>query len=82
MILLSEDNDQSVLDKIQLLNTNSKSTAKARLKVVRGDKRSMGINAASLGVKDWQLLINDLKHHKIDIYIESVSLKSEVGIPE
>jgi len=70
------------ITEVQLLNTNSKSTSKARLKVIRGDKRSLGVNAASLSIKDWQLLVNDLSNKKIPVEIESQGLKETIGIPE
>jgi len=72
----------SEITQIQLLETNSKSTAKARLKVIRGDQCSISFNAASLGIKEWQLLVNDLSYKKIPIMIEAISLKDEIGIPE
>ncbi len=70
------------ITQIQLLNTNSRSTAKARLKVIRGEKKSMGFSAACLSIKDWQSLINDLRKYKIDVSVESYSLKNYIGIPE
>jgi hypothetical protein len=44
----------------QFLNPGYRSTAKARVKIIRGDKRSMGFKAALLGIKDWQLFVNHL----------------------
>ena len=70
------------ITQVQFLQPNYRSTAKARVKVIRGDKQSLGVNAASLSIKDWQLFVNELSEKKIPVYIESSSLKSTIGIPE
>jgi hypothetical protein len=66
----------------QFLNPGYRSTAKARVKIIRGDKRSMGFKAAPLGIKDWQLLINHLCEKGIPVEIAADSLKSMIGTPE
>lgn len=67
---------------VQFLETNRRSTSKARVKIIRGDKRSLPISAASLRIKDWQLFINELSAKKIQVDIQAISLKSAIGIPE
>jgi len=71
----------SEITKIQI-DTSSKSLAKARIKVIRGDQIAIGFNAASLRIQDWQLFVSDLSSKKITVVIESYSLKGKIGIPE
>jgi hypothetical protein len=70
------------ITQIQFLNPGLRSTAKARVKIIRGDKRSFDFKAASLSIKDWQLFVNELSEKKIPVYIEAYSLKETIGIPE
>jgi len=70
------------ITQIQFLD--AKATAKARVEIIRGNRQPLGIGftAASLGIKDWQLFINELIAKKIPIKIEANSLKNITGIPE
>lgn len=70
------------ITKIEFLGTNWRTSAKAGVKIIRGDKKSISFQAASLGINDWQLLVNDLSKNKIPLEIWSDSLKSTIGIPE
>lgn len=46
---------------VEILSTNGRSTALARVKIVRGEKHSMGFKSASLAKEDWQAFKNGLK---------------------
>jgi len=73
---------QSEITQVQFLNTSGKSSSKARVKIISGDKRSIPVSAASLDTKDWQLFIDDLNARKIPIDIQSESLRNTIGVPE
>ncbi|MDB5003740.1 MAG: hypothetical protein JWQ34_1965 [Mucilaginibacter sp.] len=70
------------ITEIQLLNSSYRSTAKASLKVIRDDKISFGFKGASLGVQDWQNMVNDLRTKKIKVVVQSIALIDKIGIPE
>jgi len=70
------------ITKIEFLGTNWRSSAKAGVKIIRGNKKSISFQAASLGIKDWQLFVNDLSKNNIPLEIWADSLKSTIGIPE
>jgi len=70
------------ITQIRFLDSGYRSTAKARIEIIRGDKQSMGYKAASLGIKDWQLFIDHLTEKKISLRIEADKLKSYIGITE
>ena len=59
-----------------------RSIADAAVKIIRGDKKSIGVKAASLRIKDWEQLINDLSERQILVQIESYSLVKKINIPE
>jgi hypothetical protein len=59
----------SEITDVKLLNTGYRSTTKARVKVIRGDKRSIGFNSSSLKLVDWQEIVNDLIAKKITVTI-------------
>jgi len=52
------------------------------VKIIRGDKKSVSFQAASLGINDWQLFVNELSKNKIPLEIWSDTLRSTIGIPE
>ena len=70
------------ITKIEFLGTDRRSTAKASVKIIRGDKKSISFQAASLDIKDWQLFVNELSKNKIPLEIWSDKLRSTIGIPE
>ena len=67
---------------VQFLDTGFRSTATAKVKVIRGDKRSMSYQSASLRTADWQQFVDHLTEKKIAVKIEASTLKSKIGIPE
>ena len=72
----------SKITEVQFLETSSKSIAKARVKIIHGDKRSFPVSASSLSINDWQSFIDDLTAKKIQVDIQAISLKSAIGISE
>jgi hypothetical protein len=67
---------------VQLMEPGMRSTADAAVKIIRGDKRSIGVKAASLRIKDWQLFVNELSERKIPVQIDASRLQETIGIPE
>lgn len=72
----------SEISEVKLLNTGYRSTSKARLKVIRGNKRSIGFRGASLGIQDWQELVTDLSIKKVVITLSDSGPVAEIGLPE
>ncbi len=72
----------SEITEIQLLSATYRSTADAQLKVIRGEQRSFGFHGASLGIKDWQEMVNDLCSKKIMVVVTANGLEDKIGIPE
>jgi hypothetical protein len=70
------------ITKIEFLGTYRRSSAKASVKIIRGDKSSASFQSASLSIKDWQLFVNDLSKNKIPLEIWAERLRSTIGIPE
>ena len=71
----------SDISEVKLLNTY-RSTSKARLKVIRGNKRSIGFRGASLGIQDWQRLVTDLSMKKVVVILSDSGPVAEIGLPE
>jgi hypothetical protein len=67
---------------VRLIDAGSRSTADAAVKITRGDKSSIGVKAASLKIKDWQLLVDDLCNKGIQVQIESNILLQKMDLPE
>jgi len=67
---------------VRLMEPGYRSIADAAVKIIRGDKKSIGVKAASLRIKDWEQLINDLSERQILVQIESYSLVKKINIPE
>lgn len=67
---------------VRLINAGPRSTASAAVKIIRGDKRSIGVKAASLRIKDWQLLVDDLCKKGIQVQIESNILLQKMDLPD
>jgi hypothetical protein len=67
---------------VELNGTRRRSTADAALKVIRDDKSSMGFKSASLNLKDWQALVNDLGGRKIAVTVSASRLIDKIGLPE
>ena len=70
------------ITKIEFLGTNWRSSTKASVKIIREDKKSISFQAASLGIPDWQLFVNDLSKNKIPLEIWADKLRGTIGIPE
>ncbi len=67
---------------IELLTTNYKATADAALQVTRDEKTSMPFRSASLDLKDWQDLVNDLNERKIPLVVSASRLVDKIGLEE
>jgi len=67
---------------IEIQSTNYIATADGAVKITRDDKNSMPFRAASLGLKDWQALVDDLTDIKIAISVSASRLVDEIGIRE
>jgi len=67
---------------VRLMEPGSRSIAYAAVKIIRGDKKSIGVKAASLRIRDWQQLINNLSERQILVQIESYYLIKKIDIPE
>jgi len=74
--------DISTITSIELNSTNYKSTADAAVKIIRDKRRSMNFRASSLGLNEWQNLVNDLASRKITLYVTASRLVDKIGIPE
>ncbi|MBC7400710.1 MAG: hypothetical protein H7289_12275 [Mucilaginibacter sp.] len=72
----------SEISEVKLLNTGYRSTSKARLKVIRGNKGSIGFRGASLGIQDWQDLVTDLSIKKVVVTLSDSGPVAEIGLPE
>jgi|GEM_PF-3007719 hypothetical protein len=72
----------SEITEVKLLNNAYKATTKSRLKIIRGDKRSIGFNGSSLKLIDWQEMVNDLSAKKITGTISKSVVLDKIGIPE
>jgi len=74
--------DINTITSIELNSTNYKSTADAAVKIIRDKRRSMNFRASSLGLNEWQNLVNDLASRKITLYVTASRLVDKIGIPE
>ena len=72
----------SEVTQIQFLNSGPKSTADARVKIIRGDKRSIPYPGASLKTKDWEEFVDELCRKGVAVEIQAIILKSKIGILE
>jgi hypothetical protein len=67
---------------VRLVDAGSRTTADAAVKIIRGNKKSIGVKAAALRIKDWQLLVNDLCNNGIQVQIESNILLQKMDLPD
>jgi hypothetical protein len=80
--ILSTAYNLSDITEIKILSTTFRSIARARLKIIRHDKVSFGFKGASLRLKDWQGIVNDLGDRKINVTISDSYFLDKIEIPE
>lgn len=73
----------SDITEVKLLPVRSyRSMAQVKLKIVRDSKWSMGFRAASLKLKDWQGIVDDLGARRINVTVGESMLLDKIGIPQ
>ena len=73
--------DLNEITEIQL-KSGFHSNAKAFVRIIRGDEESTGFASASLAIKDWQNMVNDIRNRKIPVTISASQLEGKIDIPK